>query len=291
VQQAATTAAVNDASQAMQQIRSQVTDEAQQRQGLQQLGDQLALRMIGTGANASQIEQAFKAVTPQQFGSVEQMQLEGALSGNKQYQNVSKDILKQKQQQGQQQMLFQHKLAVDLEAEKGKWDILKAQMASGLKPHEVKPEEVTFQTNIKMADQFINKLKSSINRSGTWESRFGNPEDAAVLEGAPYQLAITYAKIVDPASVAREGEVAAAQKYLVDLGMTSDKDKVLAQLDNMSKTVKEYQKQRAGSSGIVTPGKQAAPQQSAPGAWQTKKDAKGNIIKFRQLADGRIEVQ
>jgi hypothetical protein len=56
------------------------------------------------------------------------------------------------------------------------------------------------------------KLKDIIQQTGTFEL-FG--PDSAKMDSLIYQMAVDYAKLVDPDSVAREGEVAAAQKYMV----------------------------------------------------------------------------
>jgi len=61
-----------------------------------------------------------------------------------------------------------------------------------------------------------------------------DPEEAAViLSSEPYKLAVEFAKIVDPGSVAREGEVAAAQRYMLKLGLFSSNDVALAGVRRM----------------------------------------------------------
>lgn len=82
-----------------------------------------------------------------------------------------------------------------------------------------------FYANLDTALNSIDKLESVIKGQpgkpghGNWESRFGDLDAAATLEQVPYELAIAYAKIVDPTSVAREGEVEAARKYMVPMGL------------------------------------------------------------------------
>jgi hypothetical protein len=85
----------------------------------------------------------------------------------------------------------------------------------------ISDKTVTLQ-NLKAARRYAQELKDAIDRSGTWESRFGNAQDAALLEQNPYLLAISMAKVLDPGSVAREGEVNATKKFMVPLGMTAD---------------------------------------------------------------------
>lgn len=99
VQQAATTAAVNDAADYMQQLNQSGLNESQKRQAQMQAANQLALKMVGTNANATQIEAAFKAVGPQQFATPEQAITQGVLSGNKQLEQLgakAQDVLFQK---------------------------------------------------------------------------------------------------------------------------------------------------------------------------------------------------
>lgn len=56
------------------------------------------------------------------------------------------------------------------------------------------------------------KLKQKIKDVGTVEL-FGG--DSTKMDSLIYEMAIDYAKLVDPESIAREGEVAAAQKYML----------------------------------------------------------------------------
>lgn len=289
VQQGATLQAVNEANVQMQQINQAQIDESQKRVALQNLGNELALRMTGTGANAAQVEQAFRAVTPQQFGSVEQMQLEGELSGKKQLQDVSSKILQQREQKQQRAMLLEHKLKLDEIMAKEQMMAMREAVAAGMKPKEMKAEDVAFNTNVQMAGNLSNKLAEAINRSGTWEAGnvplISNKEDAAVLDAVPYQLAITYAKLVDPASVAREGEVNAAQKYLIDLGMTSSKSKALAQIKHMQDTIQEYAQTRGQVKG------QPATQQPQEAKWESMRLSNGRVIQYQRLPDGNIRVK
>lgn len=93
VQQYAITGAVNDANAQMQQLNQAQIDEGQKRQQLQQLANGVALRLTGVGASGTQIQSAFNAINPQNFGSVEQMQLEGQLAGNQYMQDTANKIL------------------------------------------------------------------------------------------------------------------------------------------------------------------------------------------------------
>lgn len=285
VQQYAITGAVNDANAQMMQLNQAAIDEGQKRQQLQQLANQTALRLTGVGATGTQIQSAFTAINPQNFGSVEQMQLEGELSGNQQLRGVASDILGQREANKQKQMLFENKMQMALLDKKFQQDLFLKQLEVGKKNADLKPADVSFQTNISMANKLLDNLEGAVNEAGTWEAGnvplISNKKAAAVLDAAPYQLAITYAKIVDPESVAREGEVSAAQKYMLDLGMFSSKEKVLEGLRNMRSTINEYQKTR----GNVKSGSAAAPAASG-GATKVRILPGGSTVRVQQQADG-----
>lgn len=286
VKEAAATSAVNDAAAQMQQIKTQITDEAEQRRALQDLSNQTALRLTGAGASGTHIQSAFNAIAPQNFGSAEQLQLEGQLSGNQFYQDQASQIIGQRQQgrkdEARQDFLFKAAL---MDKEFNNALRLKA-MEFTKKTPDLKPEELQFQTNVDMGIDLLDQLESAVSKEGTWESRFGDNDVAAKLDAIPYQVAITYAKVVDPASVAREGEVAAAQKYLIELGLTASKDKVLKQITNMRQTFKQYQRTRAKvqeQNGIPTRVGQPVPKIEV----QTMKD--GTKVKGFWRPDGLFE--
>jgi hypothetical protein len=100
-----------------------------------------------------------------------------------------------------------------------------------------------------------NKLEKLIGKFGNFEVM--NSKASAQLESASYQLAINYAKIVDPASVAREGEVAAAQKYLIPLGLGTRNSKSIEAVKEYKRKIMEYAKARAMQK--VTGGQVAEP--------------------------------
>lgn len=58
----------------------------------------------------------------------------------------------------------------------------------------------------------LKEMKDIIAKKGTFEALGPSSER---MNSLIYQTAIAYAKLVDPSSVAREGEVAAAQKYML----------------------------------------------------------------------------
>ncbi|MDR1281962.1 MAG: hypothetical protein LBK99_14255 [Opitutaceae bacterium] len=159
--------------------------------------------------------------------------------------------------------------------------------------------DVAFDTNVAVAKKGLEQLRKSIKRSGTWESRLGNSRDAATLEQQAYQLAIQYAKIVDPGSVAREGEVAAAKKYMIPLGVFASREQALAAIDNMmgyqdtntgewvQGTLDQYVAERAkahGKGGEQQAGDAVISKSSSPEMFT---DTDGKQYPIRTLQDGR----
>ena len=286
VQQAAVSNAVEGASQYMNQINAQISDEAQKRQALQNLGNNLALRLTGVGANAAQVEQAFRAVSPQNFGSAEQLQLEGQLSGNKQYQQVAGDIIKQREQKQKSLIMMQHANDLEKMRRANEFEMAREMIKAGAKPQDLKPEDVAFKTNVEMAYKFIDQLTAAVDRSGTWESRLGNTEDAAVLESVPYQLAITYSKLVDPNSVARESEVESAKQFLLGIGATKNDARTLAQLKHLKESIKGYEAARAGAK---SPAASKAVSVTPSNNIQVRRLQDGTLVRVKQNAQGQWE--
>lgn len=288
VQQYATGSAISEATKhfndLQQQVQQGTINEQQGRQAFQNLSNQVALRLAGTGATGTQIQSAFNAISPQNFGSAEQMQLEGALSGNKELQRVSQDIIKQREDQKYNLLKQEYAFKQASEDRKFSRDIMLEQMK--LSKQGLKPEELQFQTNVNMANTLIDKLSKTVERSGTWESGLpliSNKKDSAILDQVPYQLAIQYAKIVDPNSVAREGEVAAAQKYLLNLGMFSNKEKALQSLKEMKSVINQYQSTRSN----LQDNTQQQQQQNASAAnVQVRVLKNGERVKVVQNPDG-----
>ena len=89
---------------------------------------------------------------------------------------------------------------------------------------------ITFEQNAAAALRYADSLSDAINKYGTSETV--DPAGSAILKQLPYQMAISYAKLVDPTSVAREGEVASAEKYLIPLGVFTRDDTAKEALKN-----------------------------------------------------------
>ena len=141
------------------------------------------------------------------------------------------------------------------------------------KPEEKAPKktaaDITFEQNASAALRFTNQLADAIKKYGTFE--LASPEGAAKLGQLPYQMAIAYAKTVDPSSVAREGEVAAAQKYLIPMGIGTRDATALAAAKDFKKDIEERVSQYKKSTGSdITIGevdkKSESPEETVGGA-------------------------
>ncbi len=122
-------------------------------------------------------------------------------------------------------------------------------------------DKQTTLANLQDARRYAQEIDAVVSsKAGNWESRFGNPDAVSVLERNPYLLAIAMAKVLDPGSVAREGEVAAAKKFLLPMGLTVPnavtRAAVKRQLADLDR--------RAENMGIAAPG-------ADPGAGGTPK--------------------
>jgi len=194
VQEAATTSAVNDATQAMHQIKTGITNEAEQRKALQGLSDNLAMRLVGVGAPASTVQTAFNAIAPQQFGSVEQMQLEGALSGNKSYQQAAGKILGQRASTMQQEKLFEAGLKAQLQQQELLGKMQLEGVKAGMQKKELKSEEVTKLSEVGQSLQSLDVLQESFNSldKSTWLPRTGNLSFGSTInpERASFEMAV-----------------------------------------------------------------------------------------------------
>lgn len=126
--------------------------------------------------------------------------------------------------------------------------VIKREVKPAVKPTEA---EVSFDTNVDEGLAKIAEFRDVVKKFGNWEigGPMGNPKARAALEQIPYQLAIMHAKIADPNSVAREGEVAAAQKYMLPSGFLTSNAMTLASLDGLENTFKGYAAARRKARG------------------------------------------
>lgn len=118
------------------------------------------------------------------------------------------------------------------------------------KTTEAKPPteaEVAFRSNVEVAKRKLDELEEIVKKHGNFENALGNPDARAKLQALPYDIAVLNAKIVDPTSVAREGEVSAAQKYLLPLGFWTPNAVTLAAIKERRATFDKYASERAAA--------------------------------------------
>ncbi len=107
-------------------------------------------------------------------------------------------------------------------------------------------EEGAYRFN--MLNTNLDKLKGLVDKHGTFDVL--GPEGDE-MDSLIYQAAVDYAKLVDPDSVAREGEVASAQKYMLKFrqksGLTTAKDTALSQIDSYKTSLADRMSARQAS--------------------------------------------
>lgn len=224
--------ALDAANQRVNEIKSVETNERKQRAGLQQVANDLVMQMTGLGADAASMKMAYSALAPeapQQYQSIQQ----AFLSDDPSAQKKAKDLMKIEQE---------NTLAKVREQNLGELQKAALTQAGKQTAPKASSAEKTFEVNYETAIDLANDLKNTIKKSGTFEA--WDEKSAADLQGAAYKLAINYAKIVDPDSVAREGEVAAAQKYLIPLGMFTREKTAQAAIDNYIKDIERRKQVR-----------------------------------------------
>jgi hypothetical protein len=91
----------------------------------------------------------------------------------------------------------------------------KALVAKG---KELTQADFAFESNIREAYRMADELENSVKKYGNFETV--DPEGSATLKQIPYLFAVSLAKVLDPGSVAREGEVEAARKFAIPMGTT-----------------------------------------------------------------------
>jgi len=91
----------------------------------------------------------------------------------------------------------------------------KALVAKG---KELTQADFAFESNIREAYRMADELENTVKKYGNFESM--DPEGSATLKQIPYLFAVSLAKVLDPGSVAREGEVEAARKFAIPMGTT-----------------------------------------------------------------------
>lgn len=213
----ATGNAIRSAAENVKQINSIQQDEFVKRQQLEETGKQLALQLGSMGAPVSQIQSSVGAIMPQQLNSPDAFFQQSLTATNPE---AAKDL-------ASAGMAFQKFLAkaplttAQQEQMKLGWaqlfgaqqqqkETLRQQRDLKVQEQLDKVDEATYRKQQLQSNAL--KLKGIIQNAGTMEV-FGS--EGTEMDSIIYQMAVDYAKLVDPTSVAREGEVASAQKYML----------------------------------------------------------------------------
>lgn len=119
--------------------------------------------------------------------------------------------------------------------------------------------------NLEEMNKALDEFEQTVNQYGNFENEWlGNKKASANLAALPYRIAIMYAKIVDPASVAREGEVNAAQKYMIKTGMFTPNGITTAGIKNMREEINHRAKVYSQEFGVGTKASQGLAPQGEP---------------------------
>lgn len=130
-------------------------------------------------------------------------------------------------------------------------DMLKSKQEMRAAEEQKKVDESSYRYNI--LNQNLNKLSDIVKESGTFEL-FG--DEGTKMDSLIYQTAVDYAKLVDPDSVAREGEVAAAQKYMLpirqNMGLSTRNKTAQSLIEDYKKSLDERMQARQSAKGAAT---------------------------------------
>lgn len=245
---------INQARQAVDQVNQQQIGEMEKRQQQEQIAKSLALQMTGMGADGNDIRTAYSTLAPEKIASSADALRIGVMTGDDQVLDFGKKLqtLENEPADDRQNKQFSNQRALqkDAQAHAEKLAMMKLSAAALGTEKAKKDGDIAFDTNVKMAHNYLNKLSGVVGRSGTWESEWlGNSKDAAVMKSVPYQFAVTYTKLVDPNSVAMPGEVKAVQEFLMPFGMSTNKKTLMERLEHLRTTVDEYKQARAAAGG------------------------------------------
>jgi len=163
------------------------------------------------------------------------------------------------------------------------------------KAKDLSAADLAFESNASAALRYADEFENTVKKYGTFE--VGSPEGSAKLGQLPYQMAIAYAKIVDPSSVAREGEVAAAQKYIIPTGLLTRNDTALNAISNFRNDVlnrtSEYSRISGRQVNIPKPIDYTRPQYQQPSQQSYQQPAQQTpqarpVIKYVRDASGNL---
>lgn len=253
LQQYATSSAIGDAADQVRQLNSQTTNELERRQKVSEVGNNLALHLNAIGAPAGQIASTMQSIMPSQIKDANDLYLQGAMLGDKGKQLSAMAPEAQKFQMRPDLAKIEASNAGDMAKQRlmGQQAIdLERLKASERGPAEAKAGDISFATNVEMANTYLDELAGVVPESGTWEmdnmfAVLSDRKNAAKLKNLPTQFAQVYAKIVDPETAAREGEVELAKKFLSDFGAFTSSEAAMESIAHMKQSVQQYAQARA----------------------------------------------
>lgn len=251
-QQFGLTQSLMQADQQVKNIQGSALKEQDKMAAMNDIARSLTFNMMRSGANSAQIEQAAGTVRAKAPATADEAILRGTLSGD--------------------EGLVQKGLRADYLSAANKLALLERTEAAKAKPA-LKQADMDFESNVAAGLRNLTSLQEAVKRSGNVESTnilspLSNPKEGAKLSQLYYDTAIAYAKIVDPTSVAREGEVEAAKKYAIPAGVLTSNKATLQAITDMRKSITKRLKDRQSlrAQGKVDPQDEAALEAAAPGA-------------------------
>lgn len=231
------------ANERVNEIKATEDSEQNKRSQMQDLSNMLVRQLGAQGVSPMQIAQQAQSVSPQ-FKTAAEATMQGVLTGNESLKRagIEADIagqagnIEQLRVQQAGQMILQDK------------KFQQAMALQGAKVRKPSEADVSFDSNVQSALSNLQQLEKTVKKSGNFEML--DPTAEAILSQAQYDLAIAYSKIVDPATAAREGEVKAAQKYMLPMGLGTRNSVTMANIKQFKKKIEERirarQKAKAG---------------------------------------------
>lgn len=105
--------------------------------------------------------------------------------------------------------------------------------------------ELAYNSNSAMFMHDIDTLQNTVKDFGTFESPYiGDQNARAILQQKPEQLAVEFAKLIDPATAAREGEVENIRKNILSIGATTSVEQAMAALSAAREFVRNHARAR-----------------------------------------------
>ena len=234
---------LSDANQRVAEIKANEDSEQNKRSQMQDLSNQLVRQLGAQGVEPQQIAQQAQAIMPR-YSSPGEAAIQGALLGGVQGKSLI-DAAKTADIASQAGNMEQVKLASKLTSQRDDKKFAQALILAGNKGKKVTESDLSFDTNVQSALTNLQQLEKTVKKSGNFE--VVDTDAQAVLNQAAYDLAIAYSKIVDPATAAREGEVKAAQKYMLPMGLGTRNSVTLASIKQFKNKITERVKARAAA--------------------------------------------